>query len=145
MTDDLDAADVASALLTGVGALLRRLRHPQLADALTMPERTALSRLDREGPATSAELARKEQITPQAMGATLSALQARGLIARNSDPADRRRVVLAVTPAGSRVLTEKRSARAELMAGVLAEEFTPAQLKQLAAAAPLIERLAHHL
>ncbi|MFI6173400.1 MarR family winged helix-turn-helix transcriptional regulator [Nocardia sp. NPDC051052] len=145
MTDDLDAADVAAALLTGVGALLRRLRHLQLADALTMPERTALSRLDREGPATSAELARKEQITPQAMGATLSALQARGLIARNSDPADRRRVVLAVTPAGSRVLTEKRSAKTELMARVLAEEFTPAQLKQLAAAAPLIERLAHHL
>lgn len=145
MTDDLDAADVASALLTGLGALLRRLRHLQLADVLTMPERTALSRLDREGPATAAELARKEQITPQAMGATLSALQARGLIERNSDPADRRRVVLAVTPAGAQVLTEKRSAKTELMARVLAEEFTPAQLKQLAVAAPLIERLAHNL
>ncbi|MEV6561433.1 MarR family transcriptional regulator [Nocardia sp. NPDC051756] len=145
MTDDLDASDVASALLVGVGALVRRLRHLQLEDALTMPERTALARLDREGPATSAELARKEQITPQAMGATLSALQARGLVERHSDPADRRRVVLALTPAGSRVLTEKRSAKTELMARVLAEEFTAAQLKQLAAAAPLIERLAHDI
>ncbi|MFB8282258.1 MarR family winged helix-turn-helix transcriptional regulator [Nocardia colli] len=145
MTDDPDASDVAAALLIGVGALVRRLRQLQLEDALTMPERTALARLDREGPATSAELARKEQITPQAMGATLSALQARGLVERHSDPADRRRVVLAPTPAGSRVLTEKRSAKTELMARVLAEEFTAAQVKQLAAAAPLIERLARDI
>lgn len=145
MTDDPDASDVAAALLVGVGALVRRLRQLQLEDALTMPERTALARLDREGPATSAELARKEQITPQAMGATLSALQARGLVERHSDPADRRRVVLAPTTAGSRVLTEKRSAKTELMARVLAEEFTAAQVKQLAAAAPLIERLARDI
>lgn len=145
MTGDPDATDVAAALLVGVGALVRRLRYLQLEDALTMPERTALARLDREGPATSAELARKEQITPQAMGATLSALQARGLVERHSDPADRRRVVLAPTSAGSRVLTEKRSAKTELMARVLAEEFTAAQLKQLAVAAPLIERLAHDI
>lgn len=145
MTGDLDASDVASALLVGVGALVRRLRRLQLEDALTMPERTALARLDREGPATSAELARKEQITPQAMGATLGGLQARGLVERHSDPADRRRVVLALTPAGARLLTEKRSAKTELMARVLAEEFTAAQLKQLAAAAPLIERLAHNI
>jgi hypothetical protein len=33
-----------------------------------VPQLTALSRLDRLGPSTTAELARREQITSQAMG-----------------------------------------------------------------------------
>ncbi|WP_260327795.1 MarR family winged helix-turn-helix transcriptional regulator [Streptomyces sp. Ag109_O5-1] len=112
---------------------------------LTMPERTALSHLDRSGPTTSSALARQAQITAQAMGATLSALRARGLVERHPDPNDGRRMVLSVTEAGLRAL-DKRNARAELIAQALTRgAFTPAELEQLATAAPLLERLAQNI
>jgi DNA-binding MarR family transcriptional regulator len=57
-----------------------------------VPETSALARLDRNGAATSSELARVEQISPQSMGATMSALEARGLVARDPDARDGRRV-----------------------------------------------------
>jgi hypothetical protein len=51
-----------------------------------------------------------------------------------------------VTGAGSQALKDKRNARAELIAQVLAGgAFTPIELAQLAAAAPLLERLAQHI
>lgn len=143
MPEDPNPEDLAAALLTGVGLLVRRVRQLRVAEGeLTTPEHSALKRLDRDGPATSADLARQEQITPQAMGATLSALQDAGLIQRRPDPEDGRRKVLSVTEAGARILQEKRSARTDLLARALAETFTPDELEQLAAAAPLLRRLA---
>ncbi len=136
---------VAEALLSSVRLLVRRVRQLQVDGDLTLPERSALSRLDHGGPTTSAALARQEQISAQSMGATLSALEARGLIERNPDPNDGRRVVLSVTKAGRQVLRSRRSARAGQMSKALADGFTPAELSQLAAVAPLLERLAQKL
>jgi DNA-binding MarR family transcriptional regulator len=80
------------------------------------------------------------------MGATVGALQARGLIERRPDPDDGRRVVLAVTEAGAQSLKDKRNARAELVAQALTSgAFTSTELEQLAAAATLLERLATNI
>ena len=141
----MDVDGVAAALLASVSMLVRRIRQVPVEGGLTMPERQALSQLDRYGPATSSELARQAQITAQAMGATLGALQARGLIERRPDPQDGRRVILTVTDAGLQQLRDKRNARAELVAGALSDGFTPAELQQLAAAGPLLERLAQNI
>jgi len=146
MDDDLDPSGVAAALLAGVSVLLRRVRQVPAGGGLTMPERTALSALDRSGPATSSALAREVQITAQAMGATLSALRARGLVERRPDPDDGRRVVLTVTAAGVQALQDKRNARTELIARALTSgAFTPTELEQLTAAASLLERLAQNI
>jgi DNA-binding HxlR family transcriptional regulator len=51
-----------------------------------------LARLDRGGPATSSELVRQEQISPHSISATLSGFETRGLIGRQPDPDDRRRL-----------------------------------------------------
>jgi DNA-binding MarR family transcriptional regulator len=142
MADDLDVHDVAAALRVSMGLLLRRLRQGGVPGELTVPETSALARLDRNGPATSSELARTEQISPQSMGATLSALEARGLVARDPDARDGRRIVLSVTAAGRQLLTYKRDARTERLARALAAGFTQEELGQLMAAAPLLERLA---
>jgi hypothetical protein len=72
MDDDLDPSGVAAALLASVSVLVRRVRQVPPGGGLTMPERTALSRLDRSGPTTSSALAREVQITAQAMGAAWS-------------------------------------------------------------------------
>jgi DNA-binding MarR family transcriptional regulator len=144
MSVDLDAEQVAGALFVSIGLLRRRLRQQRVTGGLTFPETAALARLERGGPATSAELARQEQIRPQSMGATLGGLESRGLIERGTDPADARRVVLTITDAGLRVLRERRDARVEQLAHGLAG-FSRAELKQLMTATPLIERLAHSL
>ncbi len=145
MPGETDVHDVAAALRVSIGLLLRRLRQVRPEDELSLPESSALARLDRAGPATPGALAKLEQISPQSIGATLGALEGRGLIERHPDPADGRRVVMSVTAAGLEVLRSRRSARAEQLAQALAAGFTPAELSQLAAAAPLLERLAHSI
>ena len=142
MADELDVRDVAAALRVSMGLLLRRLRQVRVPGELTVPETSALARLDRHGPAASSELARSEQISPQSMGATLSALEARGLVARDPDARDGRRIVLSVTEAGRQLLRDKRDARTEHLARALAAGFTREELGQLMTAAPLLERLA---
>ena len=48
-------------------------------------------------------------------------------------------------PAGQQVLTDKRNARTEQLARALSSGFTPAELRQLKTAAPLLERLAQSI
>src|SRR5689334_5042636 len=144
MPADKLAEDVAGALLLCMGLLRRRLRQVPVTGALSFPETAALGRLDRGGPATAADLARQEQISPQSMGATLGELEARGLVNRQPDPNDGRRILLSISAAGGRELNRRRHARVEQLAQGLAD-FTDAELKQLAVATPLIERLAYHL
>jgi len=145
MAEDLDVGEVAAALRVSIGLLLRRMRQSRPAGELSLPEGSALTRLDRGGPATASELARLEQISPQSMGATLAALEARGLIGRRADPADGRRAVLSLTEAGQQVLKNRRNARTEQLAHALSACFNPAELRLLKAAAPLLERLAQSI
>jgi DNA-binding MarR family transcriptional regulator len=145
MTEGPEVNEVAAALLVSMGLLRRRLRQVPVAGELTLPETSALARLDRGGPTTASKLARVEQISPQSMGATLGALEARGLVGRRPDPEDGRRIVLSVTEAGREVLRNKRTARIEQISQALSDGFTPDELERLMAAAPLIERLAQSL
>lgn len=146
MDEDLDPDGIAAALLASISVLLRRVHQVPVGDGLTLPERTALSRLDSLGPSTSAALAREVQITAQAMGATLAALSDRGLIERRPDPDDGRRVLLTVTEAGLQALKNKRNARIEQLSQALTgSAFTHDELAHLAAAGPLLERLAHNV
>jgi DNA-binding MarR family transcriptional regulator len=140
-----DVTEVAGALRVSLGLLVRRLRQVPGEDELTLPETSALARLDRAGPTTASALAKVEQISPQSMGATLGALEARGLVQRRPDPADGRRAVISVTEAGLRLLRSRRNARTQVLAEALATGFTPAEIEQLMVVAPLIERLAQSI
>ena len=140
-----EVEEVAAAVYLSVGLFKRRLRQRPAEGELSLPESSALRRLERGGPATVTALARAEQISVQSMGATLSTLEARGLIERHPDPADGRRSVMSVTTAGLAALSDKRNARIAQLARALAAGFTPAELGQLMAAAPLIERLAENI
>ena len=145
MGGEPDVAEVAGALRESISLIVRRLRQSPVEGELTLPETSALVRLDRAGPSTPSALARLEQISPQSMGATLGALEARGLVERRPDPDDGRRAVMSLTAAGMAVLRNKRSARTQQLAEALSHGFTHAELRHLQAAAPLIERLAHSI
>lgn len=142
---ELDAEEIAGALRVAIGLLIRRIRQVRTEDELTLPEISALARLDRGGPTTASALARAEQISPQSMGATLAALGTRGLVGRRPDPEDGRRTVISATEAGLGLLRTRRHAKTDHLARALEAEFTPAELGQLSAVTPLIERLAQRI
>jgi DNA-binding MarR family transcriptional regulator len=143
--DRPDIDQVAAAMMVSVGLLTRRLRQIRIPGQLALPELSALTRLDRDGPATTTALAKHEQISVQSMGATLGSLESQGLLERHPDSEDGRRSVLSLTESGRQLLRERRSLRARVLADGLAAHFTAAELEQLAAVAPLIERLAQNL
>jgi len=125
-----------------VGLLKRRTREAAADGEVTAPELAALSQIDREGPITIADLARRQQITPQAMGATIASLEASGLVTRSADPGDKRRSLFTLSPGGEEALRSGRSALVDRMTDALERSFTPGEIATLSAAAPLIERLA---
>ena len=136
-----EARDTAAAVQAAVSLFMRRAREGKTSE-LSLAERTALSRLDRHGPDTTANLARWAEITPQSMGVTMSALEAKGLIARSPDPTDGRRSILTITADGT---TEAQASRGQLtdrLAATLAEHFTVEEMASIRLAAPLIQRLA---
>jgi DNA-binding MarR family transcriptional regulator len=145
MAADPNVEQVAAALRVSMGLLVRRLRQAGVDGELTLPESSALARLDRGGATTATALAKIEQISPQSMGATLAALEARGFIERRPDPEDGRRAVVSLTTAGLQALRNRRSARTERLAQALSTRFTRSELKQLMAAVPLIERVAQSI
>jgi DNA-binding MarR family transcriptional regulator len=137
--------ELAAELLNGIGLIVRRMKQLKTPGDLSMSERATLSRLERDSSTTSADLARADQITPQAMGNILAGLESRGLIQRSADPHDGRRIIVSLTEAGHQQQLHKRDTRARQIADALTAGFTPAELDLLRAAAPLLERLADHL
>lgn len=131
----------AARLRVAIGAFKRRVQETAVDGDLSSPQLTALSRIDRLGPMTTAELARREQITPQAMGATIASLEQRGLVARSPDAADARRSILTLTAEGRTAIQSGRDALVDRVAAVLGASFTTDEIAVLRAATPLIERL----
>ena len=145
MARNSEVDDVAAALQMSIGLCVRQLRQKPVAGDLSLSETSALKRLDRAGPVTVTELAKAEQISVQSIGTTVKGLEERGLVERRPHPSDGRRSVLSISRAGRQVLGDKHNARAAQLAQALAEGFTPAEIRQLMVAAPLIERLAQSL
>jgi DNA-binding MarR family transcriptional regulator len=127
-----------------LGRIVRRLRQGHAAGEVTLSEISVLSRLDRGGPATPGALAEEERVRPQAMGATLAALEQRELVERRAHPGDGRRVVVSVTAAGQQILVDRRSASTQRVTRALAA-LSPAERNQLIATIPLLQTLAERL
>jgi DNA-binding MarR family transcriptional regulator len=144
MADEIDVEATAAELRRAVGQVKRRLRNSRSSE-LSAPESSVLSRLDRNGPDTIAGLARWDQVTPQTMGATVAALEARGLIERRADPDDGRRFLLSLTATGASQLHDLRDAATNNIAAALSAHLSPEEIRIIHDAAPLIERVAQYL
>ncbi|MFF2325125.1 MULTISPECIES: MarR family winged helix-turn-helix transcriptional regulator [unclassified Streptomyces] len=139
--DEPGAEQVAAQLTDVVSRLLRRLRSSSSDSLLTPTQRSVLSRLDREGPATTAALARAEYVRPQSMRLTLGALESQGIVERTPDPADGRKSVMSITETGLRTLGAVRAAKRDWLAEAIAAELDGAERRTVAEAAELIDRL----
>jgi DNA-binding MarR family transcriptional regulator len=87
---------------------------------LTAAQYTALTVLERHDDMSSAQLARNSFVTAQSMADMIAALQARGLIERQRDRADRRRLVVALTADGRALLDRYRDTVVDLERRMLA-------------------------
>lgn len=104
-----------------IGSLIRRVRAVAASNELSWTESAVLGRLEKEGPATTAELARVEGVKPQSMGATVAALEEMGLIERSPHPTDGRQMILSLTAKGVEVRRNVRSAKHTWLAQTIAQ------------------------
>jgi DNA-binding MarR family transcriptional regulator len=128
-------------LTHAVGMLVRRVRSMATEESLSMTESVILARLYRNGPTTTAELARIEGMRPQSMRATVSALEKLGIAARKADPVDGRQMLIALTPYGLDVLTTHKDAKRSWLVKAVTQ-LAPSDRETLFAAADIMRRLA---
>jgi DNA-binding MarR family transcriptional regulator len=131
---------LASDLRVVIGQLVRRLRAERRD--LSLAQVTVLGRLDRVGPCGVSDLAAGERVRPQSMASTVAALLAGGLVSRAPDPGDRRRVLIALTPAGREALAVDRRRREGWLADAIRGDLSPKEQRALADAAVLLARIA---
>lgn len=136
-----EAERTADELTTLVARLTRLLRAASAEAELTPSQQSVMGRLEREGPATTAALARGELVRPQSMRMTLAALEERRLVARAPHATDGRQVVFSLTPEGGALLGSGRAARRGWLAEAIDTRLTPDEHRALAGALPLLHRL----
>ncbi|GAA2337165.1 MarR family transcriptional regulator [Dactylosporangium salmoneum] len=101
----------------------------------------ALTALDREGPASQADLGRRSGIHLSDLVATLNELSEGGYVERTPDPSDRRRNVITITPPGRRHLRRLEKQLARVQDDLLAP-LSPDERAQLTTL--LTRLLTHH-
>jgi DNA-binding MarR family transcriptional regulator len=121
--------------------LARRLRNEREDTSLSLNQLSAMGTLARLGPITLGELASAERIQPPSMTRTVSALEQRGLVARESDSDDRRLVIVRLSDEGKRMLAADRRRRDAWLNQRL-RELTSDEREVLRRAVPVLEKLA---
>lgn len=142
MGDQELALAAAADVRRGIISLGRRLRLGRSAASLTALELSVLGHVHRRGPLSPGELAALESVQPQSLTRTLTSLEADGLTLREPDPADARRSLLAITPAGLTALRAEMDRRDTWLAAAMSVELTDAEIGLLRLAGELMERLA---
>lgn len=140
--DDAHVLALAGEFRVVIGQLKRRLREQASFGDLTWSQTSVLSRLDREGPATVTSLARAEGMRPQSMGATVSTLQAAGLVSGSPDPTDGRQTILSLTAACQEWIKAGRAAREDWLFRAIQSKLSPEEQEELATAVKLLKRFA---
>jgi DNA-binding MarR family transcriptional regulator len=115
---------------------MRQEAGSDLSPSLT----AALSTIERHGPLTPSELAKRERIQRPTATRVLSRLEEEGLIQRTADLYDRRSSLVAVTAKGSELLDELRTRKTAFLAARL-ETLDPEERAALERAADILERV----
>jgi DNA-binding MarR family transcriptional regulator len=122
-----------------------RLAHPLITDKLATAGSRGyhyrlLAALQEFGPASQASLGRRTAMDRSDVAAAVNELVSRGLAGRAPDPADRRRNVISITPAGTAHLRRLE----ELLADVQDELLTPLSPAERQQLARLLSRIVEH-
>jgi DNA-binding MarR family transcriptional regulator len=132
----------ATELALALGVLVRRIRTatPLESHELSWTQKAVMMRLDTEGPATTAELARAEGVKPQSMGATVASLEQMGIVERKAHPTDGRQMHIALTAKGANLRRDVGLAKRTWLAEAI-EKLDSTEQKNLPAMIALMKRL----
>ncbi len=135
-----DVLSVADRLHSAAIHLLRRVRKQDIATGEGPARLSALSVLVFGGPKTLKELAAAEQVKPPTMSRIVAGLARSRLVEITEDPEDARRMRIAATPKGTRLLQKGREMRIAYLASHL-EGLAPEELSQLGEAVEILSKL----
>ena len=130
----------AAELMQSVGVLLRRVRGEAGHEGLGWSLASAMARLDKSGPMTTAELARAEAVRPQSMGSFLAELEHDGLVRRQPHPTDGRQILFSLTEAGVEARRQRQAAKLAWLTAAI-ERCDADERRTLVDAIALIQRL----
>ena len=110
-----DADQLGSDLLSVV-ARLNRLATQRAGLDVPYAQVRLLAQVEEQGPARISVLAAADHCSQPTMTTQVQRLEAEGWVTREPDPADARAVLVAITPAGRKALSQARARRAEVVA-----------------------------
>lgn len=129
--------DLKIALGAAVGRLYRRLRAERGVDELSDTQHGVLAQIARLGPCTPTQLCEHARVTAPSMNQAVTGLVDAGLVTREPDPDDGRKVRIVPTESGLEIAAEARRRRHVWLQSRL-DTLTPAQRATLADAAAIL-------
>ena len=136
-TLDTAVTDFAQA----IGLFVRRVRAASASQELSWTESLVMARLAKDGPATTADLARAEGMKPQSMGTTVAALEEMGIVERKPHPTDGRQVNIELTAKGAAMRKSAKDAKRTWLVEAIAQ-LDEQERETLFKAGEIIKRLA---
>jgi DNA-binding MarR family transcriptional regulator len=133
MAKESNNLQLASDLRTVVTRLFKKLRSKSTATTgmLSLTERSVIGLLDRQKQMLPSELAAAEKITTQSMSQVLNHLLELGFITRKPSVDDKRKVHIALSPEGQKLLNKARNERDEWLNKALQETCTESEINML--------------
>jgi DNA-binding MarR family transcriptional regulator len=142
--DGTPTTEFADELITAVDRLTSLTTQDLLRAGVTLAQGRALSALFDRGPQRITDLARSEHVSQPAMTSLVSSMERRGLVSRTPDARDGRAVMVALTPAGQRVIAPLRAARVAAIREHL-ERLPAGDVERLAEFVPALDRLVERM
>jgi len=141
-------ADAVGEVIAGYEALMQRLADshaPEFLEiAITMPQAKLLYLLGAVGELHMSDLVIRLGVSLSTISGLVDRVVDHGLATRREDPADRRQVVVALTPAGSEFIDRFRELNARQMRELL-EHLDDAELDQVRLALGALARAASRI
>ncbi|MCZ7415681.1 MULTISPECIES: MarR family winged helix-turn-helix transcriptional regulator [unclassified Streptomyces] len=134
---DLDVGDLTKAI-ENFNRYYIRLPTVQKLSFTTL---SVLDTLANSGPKRLTELVRTEQISQPGLTQLVTRLERDGLVERRPDPADGRAVLVHITDSGRRIGQARHEDRGRHLTPLIAQ-LAPAERQAIAAALPVLNRLA---
>ncbi len=101
-----------------------------------------INSLDADGPSSISDLAAREHMRPQSMAEIVSQLQTTGLVSHRADPADSRRALIELTPAGLNILHTTPTQRETWLTETLERDLNANERALLHDALVILSRIA---
>lgn len=138
-TPTLAHADAAARLRVAITRLNRTLRQQTLGE-LTLSQWSALVTVEAHAPLRIGDLADREGVSPATATRLVASLERRGLVGRETDPADRRSWRVSLKDAGRRQLEWARQVRTARLARSLSR-LSDDDVRRLLDVLPVLEAL----